>query len=218
MKKALILFLPCLLIFSSCEKKNNLERSIEGRMYNAVTGEPIIGGFVNLSAHIYKNGIYNQNVSSLGSTRTGLNGKYTLTFERQNTDEYIIDANDSKVFDFGYSISSDDMYSGNPYTFDIPVYEVSTVQVHLKNGADVPADNDRITYGYKGPQLPCICCSNQPVEMRGKTVDTTFSCETYADQYFVYNYFVYREAVPVKYVKDSILCKPGKTQNIEIVY
>ncbi len=217
MKILCVYLLTIVCLVSACSKKDPLQRSVTGRVYVANTNLPVIGGFVNLSAHVYKNGVYNANVSQLASERTGLNGNYTMNFEKSNTEEYVLEVSGPGIFTTTDTLTQDEMYVGNPHQHDVAVYQSGTVQINLKNVASMPKPEDKITYGYFGPALPCNCCSKTPVVVTGPA-DTTFSCNVYANQYYVYTYSVYRPGTTLTFVKDSVLCNAGKTTTITINY
>lgn len=217
MKNICLFLIVAIGMLGACKKKNALERVVSGRVFDANTGQSIANADVQLKANVLKNGIYNVNSSTLATVKTGSDGTYSFTFDKVNAEKYTIHVEGSTSFVASKDITPDEMYAANPYKIDIPAYLKSTVKVHIKNGAVLPNPTDQINYGYKGAVMPCDCCTRDAIVLYGN-VDTTFSCDVYANQYFIYNYSVDRQNSMLVYVKDSVMSSAGDTARINIIY
>ncbi len=211
-----LLILLLSVAFGSCKKKNLLEQSITGTVTNFNSGQGVASAKVTIKARVIEGGIIHSNFSDLVTGYTSADGTFDLNFDKINAAEYRVEVSHASYFTTIASVSTDAVNGANPYNINIGVGSQSAVSVHFFN--EEPVDSsEKFSYGYKGAELPCNCCTKEVITFIGPA-DSSISCNVYGEKYFTYSYTIVAAGKPITQVIDSAYCTAGQTTQININY
>ncbi|MES2630218.1 MAG: hypothetical protein V4616_14750 [Bacteroidota bacterium] len=218
MKKILSLLFVAVVLAAGCKKNDRLDWSMTGQLTDKNGGTPLGGITVQLSAKVIKNNIYSASPVVLGTGVTAADGSYTVAFEKQNADEYVVETVSDKLFATTIRVSPTDMHAKKPYRLDISVFRKSGVEVHVKNQDPGAPTSDILRLFYKGPKLDCECCNGERMEFYGPA-DTTFACNVPAGQFYKYEYTIISNfGTSVVQKLDSVKCEPDQVMKVNVFY
>jgi hypothetical protein len=201
----------------TCRKKEKPTMVISGSVTDKGTGSGVSGATITIRYKPYKDGVFTTTYTYLTSTTTDGSGNYSFDIEKPNTSDFQFLVTATSYFGSEKVINPDNLSTSNANSQSFQIDASGTVQIHLKN--NIPFDeNDFFQFQTMGLNYSCsTCCSNSPITKTGSTVDTTFTCDRYANRYLKYTYFKTKNGITTP-GEDSIYCPKGVTTNLEVLY
>ena len=208
MKRIILLVIPVLFFFS-CKKESG-EIDISGQLFDPNAGNYVAGATVSIQANGVVDGVYNAGYTTIASGTTDANGKFSFTIDES--------AYDSFRFNFikdGYYISQEVHSAGsidpeNPFNGSFNIYSKSILKVRVQNTTPFDA-LDEITFYFSNPPSNCSeCCSTDPIQINGMSIDSTIYCSSYGSYNLIISYSYTKNSANFTY-NDTVLTVPFDT-------
>lgn len=198
----------CVLLtfLSGCNK--NTSYKIEGTITNNTENK----GLENAKVSIYSNGIGNDSELVVSST-TDANGKYTLQFERQKTQNYTMLVEKDGYFKQTKQLNSDDILIDETNTFNFNTTAKAWVRIRFVRSFP---ENYIAYIKQEGKQKCEECCGNSRVEFSNKIPsDTSIYCINDGNTKYSIAYSINK--IPSEEIK-GVITTPFDTTELLIQY
>ncbi len=210
--RSVFFYLLIFVFLFSCKKKKK-ETIIEGSLISKIENIPVDDVWVGLYKREVSNGSYSNNFKKVGENR--FSKRYTFSFIKGGGDiEYKLMFSSTGYLNKEHILSADAIVSGKSNAFDIGLLPVGKVNLHIKSGVNSTID-DAFSFSLNGECADC--CSFSDYAFQGNAVDTIISCNTVAEKYVKYSYFLTRNN-STDYVVDSFFCEKGTEIDVSLIY
>jgi len=201
-------------MFASCKKKDN-QVSISGKVINPGTNEAVGDAMVSLSSTSVQSWVYNSNFQDIASSNSNTDGTFSFKFDEQAASAYRIYIYKSNYFPNTTLINANDVTENYNSSFEL--IPEATITLKVKN--NTPLDSaDRILYKIKKGVVVCTNgCPENYLEGIGVAYDTTISCKTYGNMYFLVESNITKGSNTILR-KDSICLNPFVNTELDIFY
>jgi len=200
-------FAFCVLFILGC-KKDGIEFTIEGTVTDKSFNSFQTGGTLKL----YKVAAGGGDNTLVKSVSPDSYGKYSLTFERDKSEKYIINFSRDGYFDESKTVFFSELSTNEPFKLDFITEAVSKINWLVKNVTPF-SENDQVTIQKLSGRTDCpTCCVNTSYEYSGANVDDTLSCTTNANTYVRF-YIVNLSQVVIL---DSVYCPAFGEVNYQV--
>ena len=203
-----------MLMFNTCKKKDN-QINFSGKVINPGTNEGIGDAIVSLSSTSVQSWVYNSNFQDIATINSSADGTFNFKFEKQAASAYRLYIYKSNYFPNTTIINATDVTEAYNNSFEL--FPEATITLKVKN--TTPLDSaDRILYRINKGAVVCTNgCPEGYINGIGANYDTTITCKTYGNMYFLIESNITKGANTIQR-KDSIYLNPFVTSELNIFY
>ncbi|WP_343786697.1 hypothetical protein [Wandonia haliotis] len=192
-----VAFLILFSLFSSC-KKDVIEFTIEGTISDSSLGGGLQSGTIKLFK-IPAGGGLPDLVTSVTSDATG---KYSITFQRDKSEEYRIVFEKSDYFSEEFTIYFSQLSTNEAYVHNFSVEARSEIKWIIRN-VNPQNTADQVTIQKLNGRTDCEdCCPITSYEYTGSVYNDTLSCAVAGNKYV--RFYIVNLATEIHL--DSVLC------------
>ncbi|HLP54466.1 MAG TPA: carboxypeptidase-like regulatory domain-containing protein [Fluviicola sp.] len=185
MKYTAFVFILVLAASLGACKKKKISYTVEGIITDASFSQPLSGATVQLYGTPAGSSTPSQ---LLGTATTGSDGKYSFTFDRDKTEEYIIIVNKSQYFEATSGFTAESLSSSETNTRNVTTTAKSWVKLRFINLQ--PDAADELKYIRQNGKSGCVeCCYGGDQYLYG-AVDTAIYCINDGNTTYGYYYWV----------------------------
>lgn len=208
------LFVLSLCTLFACNKNNESDLRIEGRVADSRNSSGLGNVDVNLEEQVLADGVLNASFQQASQASTASDGRYELVFERKNALLYRIEYAKSGYFGRTIEVNPDDVRPGETVTRNLVMTPEAFFEVRLWNTGGNGSESELRFRNLDG-NFGCACCSTDWVVIDGSTADTTITCSLHGDFMMHYTYELLQPGLDTTVV-DSIYCPAFQTSAVTI--
>lgn len=215
--RTFILTLLVLTAFANggCKKKQP-ELILEGKVRSSHTGSALSGVAILLEQKLVEGQVFSGGFNTAGSTNSGSDGMYEITWERQNIAELQVTAEKSNYISTTIGLNPDDFNAQEAVVKNISLQPEAFVQTRLVN-IEPGEVSDQIRFRFNTEGYNCNCCENTWREITGADSDSTFTCTLYGNTWIRYRVEINTSESNIL-ILDSIWCPAFQTTPLLIEY
>ncbi|MEY3399317.1 MAG: hypothetical protein RL220_1911 [Bacteroidota bacterium] len=215
-RSSILLTIIFVFALGSCRKEESLNFTIQGKILNARSGEPLSGAHVEVRQQVVENGVFSAIYSEAAETLTAPDGGYNLTWARENIAGLRLLIDKEQYISRQLDLSVSAVESGDVYTLHSSLYPEAFVTVHISNTASANP-SDQFSFRYDDAQFDCTCCNEDWKIFTGSDTDTTFTCRLYGDTWLKYVQQITTIEADTLIV-DSIWCPAFQDTPLDLTY
>ncbi len=203
--------------YSACRKNNeNKTVGIEGSVITKGVNTAAEGVSVKVKYQQIGGGVYSSAYKTAASTVTDANGRYSLSFEKPSTAEFVIELSSPRHF-AQENREAAEHFEGGTKTRHYILNAVGIVSVNIVN--HTPFDeNDKLIFQLENEASSCDdCCNSQPTSYTGDVVNVIRTCQRTGATYARLKWFVTRNATTETF-SDSVYVVPFDTTFYQLRY
>ncbi|HEX4888024.1 MAG TPA: hypothetical protein VFV37_08260 [Luteibaculaceae bacterium] len=201
----------------ACKKPEPITYVISGRITATGSNMAVAGAEVAIQANVITGGIYNGKEEVLATTTADVSGFYRLQFNKGVAENFKLRVAKGNYLTALLAIDEDQLSRNKQLEMNAPLNGLGEVEIRIKNVQFNLDTNAQFSYGYRGEEMPCECCSRQPFTARGQ-VDTLLSCKVFSERFYRYRYTVVRSGFPIEVVDDSVFVRTAEKARVNIEY
>jgi len=215
----IISLLLLVVVLSECKKKAK-EVEFNGKVIDAATSQAIGGAQVTLASTSVQSWVYNSNFQDIATTVTAADGSFSFVFDDMPASAYRVYIYKNLYFENITVINASDISDSKVYYDNFPLHAESTLTLHVQNlsAKDEEDEEERIVYKIVNGALNCTgCCPSNYMYGYGTDYDTTFTCKTYGNTFFVVESIITKGGSIYQRL-DSTYVEPFQNNLLEILY
>ncbi len=209
-----LLFALLLFAVLACNKNNESDLLIEGRVADSRNSSGLGSVEVNLQEQVLADGVLNASFQQAAQASTASDGSYELAFERKNALLYRLQFEKTGYFDRTLEVNPDDVRPGETVTRNLSMTPEAFFEVRLWNTSGSGSDSELRFRNLDG-DFGCACCTTDWVVIDGGTTDTTFTCSLHGDFMIHFTYEITQPGIDTTVV-DSVYCPAFQTSAVTI--
>ncbi|MDA3819627.1 MAG: hypothetical protein PF590_04085 [Candidatus Delongbacteria bacterium] len=167
----ILLFIPFIILFTSCEKDE--PSKVFGTVSVYPNNDPVSDGRITLSAQIIEQASFNNNFQLIDNVHTNSSGGFEITFDPVRASIYRIEFTHNDYREKYMEFTSDNFTLSKQISMQVVVK--AHLDVHIKN-QNSPSDSDEFRIRIKGIPNVCQDCSDSTFSvLTGAEIDTTLT-------------------------------------------
>jgi len=208
--------LPLMLLTNTCKKKDS-QVNFTGKVIDPGNNQAVPDAIVTLASTSVQTWVYSSNFQDIASINSGQDGSFAFNFKEQAASAYRIYIYKSNYFTNTTIINANEVTSEAGYYNTFELNPEATIALNVKN--TMPHDtSDRILFRIVKGAVSCANgCSESYVNGKGQNYDTTITCKTYGNRYFIVESNITKGANTVLR-RDSIHLNPFVTTGLNVYY
>lgn len=200
------------LLLSAC-KKEPIQFKFEGKITDRLSGAALEGVKINISQKKFSDGALTSAFQLAGTALTDSNGDFNVSFDREKSTQFLVEAEKANYFPVSYEMGSADVSTEKTNDLTQTMDSKAWIQFNLLNEFGDETDEYKIIrqtfregcYG---------CATNSTVSFFGLQ-DTSFTYLTTGGEYVK---FIKVNVINSSSQLDSIYATPFETSVYDIVY
>lgn len=200
-------------ILFGCNKNSTTSFTISGQINDSKSGL----GLSNVSIKVYEQtstGV-NSGTELIATGTSNSDGSYSVDFPRNLVESYYITYSKEGYFTEEITRGFEDFRTDQDNEINIQQRPGGWIRFIIQNIGTVDPQDQMKIYKESGTQFCPDCCADGFYYFDGPNIDTTWTCQNVAQEYFVFRYW---DVLAPSYTFDSVLIQQNDTIDYLIQY